>query len=167
MFVRNQARIWWGYVVLTPCVLFVCVHVCIGCTLSLLSTTLAPHPCALPPCSLLYMGGDQVQLQYCRVTLSVLFFHSFLSVAPSLHHSSSPDLLISLLTQSDVAFPFSCILYVFPRLLSLLVCLHPSLPSGLPISSGFSPIFLLGCIASQSLSCGRSAYVVNNSNGIG
>ena len=59
---------------------------------------------------------------------------------------------------SAVAFPFSCVLDVFPPLLSLLVCLHPFLPSGLPISSCFSPIFLLGCIASQTLSLGRSSF---------
>ena len=34
-------------------------------------------------CSLLYRGDGQVQLQYCRATLSVLSFHSFLSAAPS------------------------------------------------------------------------------------
>ena len=33
--------------------------------------------CALPPCSLLYRGEGQVK--YCRATLSVLSFHSFLS----------------------------------------------------------------------------------------
>ena len=66
----------------------------------------------------------------CRVTLSVFSFNTFLSAAPSpsfilplsifhlapLHHSSSPDLLISHLTQSfdlSCSFPFSCILYDF------------------------------------------------------
>ena len=53
---------------------------------------------------------------------------------------------------SAVAIPFSCVLDVFPPLLSLLLCLHPFLPSGLPIPSCFSPIFLLGCIESQPLS---------------
>ena len=61
---------------------------------------------------------------------------------------------------SPVAFPFSCVLDIFSPLLSLLVCLHPFLPSGQPISSYFSPIFLLGCIffASQPLSSGRSSF---------
>ena len=54
---------------------------------------------ALHLCSLLYRGESQVK--YCRATLSVLSFHSFLSAAPSLHLSSSPDLLMSLLTQSS------------------------------------------------------------------
>ena len=53
--------------------------------------------CALPPCSLLYRGEGQVK--YCRATLSVLSFYSFLSATPSLHLSSSPDL--SLLMQSS------------------------------------------------------------------
>ena len=47
---------------------------------------------------------------------------------------------------------------MFFHLSSLLVCLHPFLPSGLPISSCFSPIFLLSCIASQPLSSGRSSF---------
>ena len=59
---------------------------------------------------------------------------------------------------SAEAFPFSCVLDVFPPQLSLLVCLHPPLPSGLPISSCFSPVFLLGCIASQPLSSGCSSF---------
>ena len=106
------------------------------------------------PCSLLYRGEGQVK--YCRATLSVLSFHSFLSAAPSLHLSSSPDLL----TQSShlsCGLPLFLRPGCFPPLLSLLVCLHPFLPSGLPISSCFSPIFLLGCIASQPLSLGRSS----------
>ena len=70
------------------------------------------------------------RVKYCRVTLSVFSFTTFLSAAPlssfilplsifhlaPLHHSSSPDLLISHLTQSfdlSCSFPFSCILYVF------------------------------------------------------
>ena len=43
---------------------------------------------------------------------------------PPLHHSSSPDLLISHLTQSfdlSCSFPFSCILYVFSPFSSTLV----------------------------------------------
>ena len=77
-----------------------------------------------------YVHGLGSGKKYCRVTLSVLSFHIFLSAAPSpsfilplsifhlapLHHSSSPDLLISHLTQSidlSCSFPFSCILYVF------------------------------------------------------
>ena len=66
--------------------------------------------CALLPCSLLYRGEGQVK--YCRATLSVLSFHSFLSAAPSLHLSSSPDLLMSLLTQSS---HLSCGLPLFLR----------------------------------------------------
>ena len=84
-------------------------------------------------CSFLFFhlcSWVRFRLKYCRVTLSVLSFHTFLSAAPSpsfilplsifhlapLHHSSSPDLLISHLTQSfdlSCSFPFSCILYVF------------------------------------------------------
>ena len=109
--------------------------------------------CALPPCSLLYRGEGQVK--HCRTTLSVLSFHSFLSAAPSLYLSPSPDLLMSLLMQSS---HLSCGLDVFPPLLSLLVCLHPSLPSGLPISSCFSPMSLLDYTASQPLSSGRSSF---------
>ena len=127
---------------------------------SLMSTQIRLRFCALPPCSLLYGGEGQVK--YCRATLSVLSFHSFLSAAPSLHLSTAPDLLISLLTQSS---RLSCGLPRFLRplcfflpQLSLLVCLHPSLPSDLPISSCFSPIFLLGCIVSQPLSSGRSSF---------
>ena len=66
--------------------------------------------CALPPCSLLFRGEGQVK--YYRATLSVLSFHSFLSAAPSLHLSSSPDLLMSLLTQSS---HLSCGLPLFLR----------------------------------------------------
>ena len=55
--------------------------------------------CALPPCSLLYRGEGQVK--YCRAILSLLSFHCFLSAAPSLRLLSSPNLLMSLLTQSS------------------------------------------------------------------
>ena len=65
---------------------------------------------ALPPCSLPYRGESQVK--YCRATLSALYFHSFLSAAPSLHFSPSPDLLMSLLTQSS---HLSCGLPLFLR----------------------------------------------------
>ena len=118
--------------------------------------------CVLPPCSLLYRGEGQVK--YCRATLSVLSFHSFLSAAPSLYLSSSP--IFSYPSSrtppiSPVAFPFSCVLDLFPPQLSLLVCLHSSLPSGLPMSSCFSQIFLLGCIASQPFSSGRSSFFLS------
>ena len=79
----------------------------------------------------------------------------------SLHLSSSPDLLTSLFSQCSYlrrSLPLCCFLDVFPPLLSLLICLHPSLPSGLPISSCFSPIVLLGCIASQPVSSGHSSF---------
>ena len=66
--------------------------------------------------------------------------------------SRSPSILA-------VGFPFSCVLGVFPLLLSLLVCLHQSLPCGLPISPCFSPIFLFSCpVASHRLSSGRSSF---------
>ena len=42
--------------------------------------------------------------------------------------------------------------------LSLLVCLHPSLPCGLPISPCFSPIFLLNCFVASHISSGRSSF---------
>ena len=42
--------------------------------------------------------------------------------------------------------------------LSLLVCLHPSLPCGLAISSCFSPIFLLNCFVASHISSGRSSF---------
>ena len=42
--------------------------------------------------------------------------------------------------------------------LSLLVCLHPSLPCGLAISSCFSPIFLLNCFLASHTSSGRSSF---------
>ena len=42
--------------------------------------------------------------------------------------------------------------------LSLLVCLHTSLPCGLPISPCFSPIFLLNCFVASHLSSGRSSF---------
>ena len=76
---------------------------------------------------------------------------------PPLHLSSSPDLLKSHLTQSfdlSCSFPFSCIIDVFHLSLplSLLVCLHPSLPCGLPISPCFSPIFLLNCFVASHIS---------------
>ena len=112
--------------------------------------------CALPPCSLLYRGDGQVK--YCRATLSVLSFRSFLSAASSLHLSSSPDLLIYLLTQSSYlrcGLPLS----LRPRCFST-SALFVSLPapSGLPISSCFFPIFLLGCTAPNPLSLDRSSF---------
>ena len=42
--------------------------------------------------------------------------------------------------------------------LSLLVCLHPSLPCGLHISPCFSPIFLLNCFVASHISSGRSSF---------
>ena len=42
--------------------------------------------------------------------------------------------------------------------LSSLVCLHPSLPCGLPISTCFSPIFLLNCFVASHISSGRSSF---------
>ena len=42
--------------------------------------------------------------------------------------------------------------------LSLLVCLHPSLQCGLPISPCFSPIFLLNCFVASHISSGRSSF---------
>ena len=68
-------------------------------SLDLLNITFYQASSVLPPCSLLYRGKGQVK--HCRATLSVVSFHSFLSAVPSLHHSSSPDLLISLLMQSS------------------------------------------------------------------
>ena len=109
--------------------------------------------CALPPCSLLYRGEGQVK--YCRATLS---FHSFLLALPLSIFHPPPIFSCPSSRSPPITFPFSCILDVFPPLLSLLVCLHPFLLSGLPISSCFSPIFLLGCIASQPLSLGRSSF---------
>ena len=110
------------------------------------------------------MGEGRVK--YCRATLSVLSFHSFLSAAPlsifypppifSCPSSRSPPI-------SAVVFSFSCVLDIFPPLLALLVCLHPVLPSGLPISSCFSAIFLLGCITSQPLSSGHSGFLTPTS----
>ena len=41
---------------------------------------------------------------------------------------------------------------------SSLVCLHPSLPCGLPISPCFSPIFLLNCFVASHISSGRSSF---------
>ena len=83
-----------------------------------------------------------LSIVFCRLLPLSIFHPRPIFSCPS---SRSPPI-------SAVAFPFSCVLDVFPPLLSLLVCLHPFLPSGLPISSCFSPIFLLGCIASQPLS---------------
>ena len=83
---------------------------------------------------------------------------------PPLHLSSSPDLLKSHLTQSfdlSCSFPFSGIIDVFFTFLFhsfLLVCLHPSLPCGLPISTCFSPIFLLNCFVASHISSGRSSF---------
>ena len=42
--------------------------------------------------------------------------------------------------------------------LSLLVCLHPSLPCGLAISSCFSPIFLFNCFVASHISSDRSSF---------
>ena len=42
--------------------------------------------------------------------------------------------------------------------LSSLVCLHPSLPCGLPISTCFSPIFRLNCFVASHISSGRSSF---------
>ena len=50
-------------------------------------------------------------------------------------------------------------MFFYPSLpLSLLVCLHPSLPCGLAISSCFSPIFLLNCFVASHISSGRSSF---------
>ena len=107
--------------------------------------------CALPPCFLRVRCSRSIVEPNFLFFLSIVFYqHPPLPIfrpPPIVSYPSSRSPPIS-----AVAFPFSSVLYVFPPLLSLLVCLHTSLPSGLPISSCFSPIFLLGYIASQPLS---------------
>ena len=82
-------------------------------------------------------------VKYCRATLSVLSFHSFLCplspsfILPRCSHVPPHTVLPSQLWPSPCPGCLST-----SALFVSLVCLHPSLPS-------FSPIFLLGCIASQ------------------
>ena len=97
-------------------------------------------------------------------------FHTFLSAAPSpsfifllsIFHrppifsyptSRSPSILA-------VRSPFLASLMFFHLTLPLssLVCLHPSLPCGLPISTCFSPIFWLNCFVASHISSGRSSF---------
>ena len=60
---------------------------------------------------------------------------------------------------SAVTFPFSCVLDVFLNLSYLSSLPASILARGQPISCCFSLIFLLGCIAYQLLSSGRSSFV--------
>ena len=86
---------------------------------------------AFPLFSLMLMG--KVQVKYCRFTLSVFSFHTFLLAAPS------------------PSFIFLLSIFHLPRS-------SPSLPRGLPISPCFSPIFLLNCFVASHISSGRSSF---------
>ena len=102
-----------------------------------------------------------------------LSFHTFLSAAPSpsfilplsifhlapLHHSSSPDLLISHLTQSfdlSCSFPFSCILYVFSPFSSTLF----TSMSASSILGGGGDIFNLVQPPSDKLHQSRTSHII-------
>ena len=96
-------------------------------------------------------GSTVTQRAECSSLCFLLFSIFHTSLIFSYPSSRSPPI-------SAVAFPFSCVLDVFLPQLSLLVYLYPSLPSDQPISSCFSPIFLLGCIASHPLSSSPSFF---------
>ena len=103
------------------------------------------------------LGSGKILSRHSLLFLSILFYQPPLSIfhPPPIFlypSSRSPSILA-------VGFPFSCVLDIFSPLLSLLVCLHPSLPCGLLISPCFSPIFLFSCpVASHLLSSGHSSF---------
>ena len=82
---------------------------------------------------------------YFSISCPLSIFHLPLSIfhlAP-LHHSSSPDLLISHLTQSfdlSCSFPFSCILYVFS-------------PFSSTLFTSMSASNILGGVGTSSIQC--------------
>ena len=90
-------------------------------------------------------------------------FHTFFIGCPlSIFHlppifsyptSRGPTILV-------VRSPFLASLMFFHLSLPLssLVCLHTSLPCGLPISTCFSPIFRLNCFVASHISSGRSSF---------
>ena len=82
---------------------------------------------------------------------------------PPLHHSSSPDLLISHLTLSfdlSCSFPFSCILYVFsPFSSTLFTSMSASILTMWPGNFILLlTIFLLNCFLASHTSSGRSSF---------
>ena len=102
---------------------------------------------------------------------SFCFFFPYFSIGcplsifhlPPLHLSSSP--IFSYPTSRSpsilaVRSPLLASLMFFHLSLplSLLECLHPSLPCGLLISPCFSPIFLLNCFVASHISSGRSSF---------
>ena len=122
------------------------------------------------------MTGGKAKLSHIitsRLSSSCVYWNYWVTTYKPKHLKGSLVYYCSLLHKGDgrtilcgfsIQFSIHSLLFSIssvPGLVSpLVVSLHPSLPCGLSISSGFSVILLFGCFVFQPLSSSHSSYSV-------